>query len=41
MIKEAAQAFKLGMSKMDDKWVREFVERGNSWDSILQDILSD
>ena len=41
MIKEAAQALKLGMGRIKDNWVREFVQRGQSWDSLLQDILSD
>jgi hypothetical protein len=41
MNKEAAQALKLGMGRIKDNWVREFVQRGQSWDSLLQDILSD
>jgi hypothetical protein len=41
MIQEAARALELGMVNMDDKWVREFVERGKSWESILQDTLSE
>jgi hypothetical protein len=41
MIKEASQSLHLGVSVMGEKWVREFVERGENWDHVLEDILSD
>ena len=41
LIKEASQALKLGMGKMKDEWVREIVERGESWDILLENLLKD
>ena len=40
LIKEASQALKLGMGKMNDDWVRELVERGKEWDLLLENLLT-
>ncbi len=39
MIKEASTALQKGIGKMQKEWVSELVQRGISWDALLETLL--
>ena len=40
MVKEAAEALKLGSGQFPQKWARQIVERGEPYDNVLSSILN-
>jgi hypothetical protein len=41
MLKEVSKALFFGVECMDDKWLANIVERGETWIATLDDLLSD
>lgn len=41
MLKEVSKALFFGVDCMDDKWLENIVERGETWIATLDDLLSD